>query len=116
LSFEERIVLLLAMMPHIAPQSLDAFFTQNATFNRPFSEFGGWKGTSHAGFLPTGETAAFLLAVNNWEKRNEVLHLFKETHWFYQRNVLHLYEQGPGEPFLSGRLCLSEVFLAKVYT
>jgi hypothetical protein len=57
----ERVLLALALAPHLAPQMLDLFWTQNGTINRGFSEFGGIKGVNHAGFLPTGETALFLL-------------------------------------------------------
>ncbi|WP_294230852.1 ATP-binding protein [uncultured Chryseobacterium sp.] len=42
------------------------------------------------------------------------MQLFGKEHWFYRQNILHLEEQGKGEPFLSGKLCVSEEFLAKV--
>lgn len=115
LSWEEKVVMLLALMPHVSPQSLDLFFILNKNLDRPYSEFGGWKGTSHAGFLPTGETAAFLLAFGSADKRKVVVNLFDQTHWFYKENVLRLEGQGTGEPYLSGRLCVSDEFLAKVY-
>ena len=115
LSWEEKIVLLLALMPHVSPQSLDLFFILNKNLDRPYTEFGGWKGTSHTGFLPTGETAAFLLALNSEEKRKVVVNLFDQSHWFYKENVVRLEGQGGGEPYLSGKLCVSDEFLAKVY-
>ena len=39
----ERLTLLLALAPHIRPQVLDAFFVKNATYDRGFSEFGGFR-------------------------------------------------------------------------
>lgn len=114
LMWEEKIILLLAIMPHIHPQALDLFFIQNKELDRPYTEFGGWKGTSHNGFLPTGETAAFLLSIDNLESRSLVMQLFGEEHWFHQQNILRLEGQGSGEPFLSGKLCVSDEFLAKV--
>ena len=63
ISFEEKVVLMLALMPHLCPQALDIFFVNNKNFDRPYSEFGGWIGLSHGGFLPTGETASFILAM-----------------------------------------------------
>ncbi|MDL2256350.1 ATP-binding protein [Parabacteroides sp. OttesenSCG-928-G06] len=113
-TFEERVVLLLALMPHISPQTLDLFFMQNKTFDRPFTEFGGWKGISHGGFLPTGETAVFLLAHKELDRRQEVIRLFDKTHWFYTRNILRLEGHAPGEPLLSGRLVVSEDFLSRL--
>ena len=114
LTWEETIVLLLAIIPHIHPQALDLFFIQNKELDRPYTEFGGWKGTSHSGFLPTGETVAFLLGIDNPKSRSLVMQLFSKDHWFYKENILRLEGQGEGEPFLSGKLTVSEEFLAKV--
>jgi len=63
---EERLVLMLALLPHVRPQALDLFFTQNKLQGQRFTEFGGWRGKTHEGFLPTCETAAFLLAATTW--------------------------------------------------
>lgn len=114
-TWEERVALLLALMPHVSPQSLDLFFILNKNLDRPYTEFGGWKGISHNGFLPTGETVAFLLALHSAEKRKAIVNLFDQEHWFYRENVIKLDGQGPGEPFLSGKLCVSDEFLAKIF-
>lgn len=114
LTWEEKVVLLLALMPHIYPQALDLFFIQNKELDRPYTEFGGWKGISHSGFLPTGETAVFLLGIDNPENRSFVTQMLGKDHWFHQQNVLRLEEQGAGEPLLSGKLCVSDEFLSKV--
>lgn len=127
-TFEEQIVLLLVLMPHISPETLDLFFLQNKDLDRPYTEFGGWRGTSYGGFLPTGQTALFLLTqlakMQEKGKENEekilnsqlsIIHLFSKDHWFYKENILRLEGQGEGEPFLSGRLVVSDEVLAKVY-
>ena len=114
ISFEERFIVMLALMPHVSPQLLDIFFAQNKNFARQYTEFGGWKGLSHAGFLPTGETAAFILAGENVEKRKDVVRLFSKEHWFYKQCVLRLEGAGEGEPFLSGQLRVYDEFLARV--
>lgn len=113
-NFEERIVIMLALMPHICPQILDIFFVQNKNFDRQYTEFGGWKGLSHGGFLPTGETASFILAGEDVEKRKEVIHMFLKSHWFYGKNILRLEGAGEGEPLLSSQLRVSEEFLSRV--
>lgn len=113
-NFEERIVIMLALMPHICPQILDIFFVQNKNFDRQYTEFGGWKGLSHGGFLPTGETASFILAGEDVEKRKEVIHMFSKSHWFYGKNILWLEGAGEGEPLLSSQLRVSEEFLSRV--
>lgn len=113
---EEKIILLLALMPHLSPQALDIFFAHNKNLDRPYTEFGGWKGLSHGGFLPTGETAAFLAGRGKLDKRTEVMQYFEKEHWFYQENVLRLENGGEGEPFLSGRLRMSEEVLSRIFT
>lgn len=112
--FEERVVVMLALMPHIYPQALDIFFVQNKDFDRQYTEFGGWKGLSHGGFLPTGETASFILAGEDVERRGDVLRLFGREHWFYRADILRLEGAGEGEPLLSGQLRVSEGFLSRV--
>lgn len=114
LTFDEKVVLMLALMPHLNPQMLDIFFVNNKNFDRPYTEFGGWKGLSHGGFLPTGETAVFILAGEDVRKRQEVIRLFNREHWFWRENVLRLEGQGKGEPFLSGQLRVSEEVLSHV--
>lgn len=114
ISFEESFVIMLALMPHISPQNLDIFFAQNKNFGRQYTEFGGWKGLSHAGFLPTGETAAFVLAGEDIEKRKKIARLFSKDHWFYKQYILRLEGANEGEPFLSGQLRVTDEFLGKI--
>lgn len=75
LGFEERALVILSMAPHCRPSVLDAFFTKNTAFDRRFSEFGGYHSGGHSGFLPTGETALFLLAGEDLEVRWRVQEL-----------------------------------------
>lgn len=114
ITFSERVVVMLALMPHTSPQSLDIFFVQNKNFDRQYTEFGGWKGLSHGGFLPTGETASFILAGEDMERKKEVIRMFQKDHWFYTQNILRLEGASEGEPFLSGQLRPSEEFLSHV--
>lgn len=115
---DEKTVLMLSLMPHLAPRSLDLFFTQNKDLDRPYTEFGGWKGVTHGGFLPTGETAVFLVSggdPDNWEARREVMRILGKDHWFHKENILRCEGQSEGEPFLSGRLAVSDEVLAQVF-
>lgn len=114
ITFSERVIIMLALMPHICPQALDIFFVQNKDFDRQYTEFGGWKGLSHGGFLPTGETASFILAGEDIEKKKTVIRMFQHDHWFYTQNILRLEGAGEGEPFLSGQLRATDEFLSHV--
>lgn len=106
MDFRERVILLLALAPHVQPQLLDVFFIKNADYDRGFTEFGGIKGKQHSGFIPTGETAVFILAANDLETRFQIIELFNEDHFFEKFKILKLVSSGNDEPFLSGVLSL----------
>jgi ATPase family associated with various cellular activities (AAA) len=114
LSMEERLILLLALAPHIQPTLLDVFFVKNAAYDRGFTEFGGIKGQQYGGFIPTGETAAFVLSANDIENRLILLTLFGEDHFFRQCNILRLSSPPKEEPVLSGVLHLSPEYLSLI--
>jgi len=111
LNLSERLLLILAMIPHIKPQLLDVLWVQNRTTMRGFTEFGGLKGINHSGFIPTGETAAFIIAGENLERRFEMTRIFEGDHIFAKQNVLSLAPPQSGEPMLSGALQISREYL-----
>ena len=109
--FEERVILALSMAPHIKPGALDRFFLKNKLYDRYYTEFGGLKGKFHSGFLPTGETAAFIIAGSNIEKRIRLINYFKPEHSFYKNNILKLNLNRGTEPLFSCGLEMSEEYL-----
>lgn len=112
MDFSERIILLMALAPHLMPQLLDVFFLKNSNYDRGFTEFGGTKGQSHRGFLPTGETVAFVLASNSLDRRFQLLQLFTDEHFFKKFNILTLEHNQLDEPFLSGTLKITSEYLS----
>lgn len=76
---DERLILVLVLIPHVRPELLDTFFLQNADTARSFSEFGGYVSEHHKGVLPTIETALFLLTANKLVHRLSALRLFDES-------------------------------------
>ncbi len=107
MGFDERLLLMLALVPHIRPQVLDLLYVRNRNLDRGFTEFGGWKGKSHGGFLPTCETAAFLIAGEDLRARFEVMKLFEEDHYFRTHDMLRVEHADGEEPFFSGALRLT---------
>lgn len=110
----ERLILCLAIAPHLRPNLLDLFFTRNSHFDRGFTEFGGYLGKDHSGFLPTGETAAFILGATQLESRFQTYQLLGDEHPFSQAGILHLERSDSQEPFLAGRLKISEEYLQRL--
>lgn len=109
--FDERLLLILCLIPHIRPQALDIFFTQSQVTGRIYTEFGGWKGKAHNGFLPTAETAVFLLAGQDLQRRFEALQLFDDQHPFLKKGILKLEHQASGEPFLNAVIAINTEYL-----
>ena len=116
LSFDERFLLILALVPHLAPQMLDMFFLNNGNLGRPYTEFGGWQSKSHRGFLPTCETALFVLAGDNLERRLEVMRLFDNNNVLFKNRILILEYGEPGEPANSAALRISPEMLEYILT
>jgi hypothetical protein len=112
----ERVILALILAPHIAPETLDVFFLRNQQTDRGFTEFGGLKGVQHAGFVPTGDTALFLLAGDDIEARLCGMRLLAPDHPLSTRGVLQIGSSAPGEPTSSGALTLSPVYLRFLMT
>jgi hypothetical protein len=108
--FDERLVLALALAPHVRPQLLDTLFVRNRNLDRGYTEFGGWKGRAHGGFLPTCETAAFLLAGEDLARRFAATQLFDDEHWLQRRGILRLELEAPGEPAMAAALLLQPEF------
>jgi len=106
-----RLVILLGLIPHVRPQLLDVLWTRNEAIHRGFTEFGGIQGASHGGFLPTGETAAFLLGGDDLAVRFQTAMLFEPDRFLARYNVLHLSPAPSGESQLSGLLTVSREFL-----
>lgn len=112
MSFEERLVLILALIPHVKPSFLDLLHMKNELYDIPFTEFGGVKNEKHKGYLPTGETALFLLAGNDLEKRFKLLRLFGKEHLFQRNGILSIQSTESNQPLLYGLLSISNEFLA----
>ena len=111
LTWEEYIVLILTLAPHIQPDIFSKTVQEFLPEGGDFPEFGGVKGLNHRGFLPTGETAAFILASDDYEKRFAIQKIFSDDHFFYRQNVLRIEEAPEGEPMLSGRLAMSREYI-----
>ena len=100
LNDEECIMLIIALAPHLQPDLFDraidrsmrnADGTETAN-GENFPKIGGIRGVNSRTFLPTGETALFLICGDHWEKRMEVQKLFWANHFFAIKKILWLEE------------------------
>jgi hypothetical protein len=116
MKFEERIAIVLALIPHVKPSLLDTLFMRHESLNRRYTEFGGIEGEFHAGFIPTSETLMFILADDDLSKRFQLMYLFDRNHVFHKMNILCLqrFEVDKIEAEMSKVLKISDEFLSLI--
>lgn len=108
LTVGEASLLLVALTPHIQPDLFDTTIDSIIPQGGNFPKLGGVRGKNTRSFLPTGETALFLLGGSDMETRLSVQQFFGADHLFFVKKILWLEEMPPGEPLMSGRIILSQ--------
>jgi hypothetical protein len=88
LGHAERLILMLAFLPHAKPEVLDPLLLRSEALQRRFTEFGGRAGSEQTGFLPTQQTALFLLAGSDLAARLHHLRNFRPDAPLYARRIL----------------------------
>lgn len=111
LQLPEKLLLLIGLAPHINPNFFDSLMREHIPQSGEFPQIGGAKGKHFRGFLPTGETALFLLAGNHLESRLEIQKLFGGAHHFAKNHILWLEDVAEGEPAMSGRIIVSQEYV-----
>lgn len=107
MGFEERLILLLALVPHLQPDFFDSVIFQYFPQGGDLPVLGGVRGTHCRGMLPTGETAAFLLGGDDLDQKLALRKYFSEDHFFARQNMLYLASVENHEPRMAGRIVLS---------
>jgi AAA+ superfamily predicted ATPase len=113
---DEFIILMLALAPHIQPNFFESIIQQYLPQGGDFPEFGGVKGTNYRGMLPTGETAQFIIAGNDFNKRIYVQKLLLTESILAKEQILSIERVKEGEPIMSGRIILDGEWLNKLLT
>lgn len=114
LNTDERIILILAFIPHIKPELLDTFFLKNELTGRGFTEFGTYALPSHKGILPTVETALFICSANDLAKRLELLTLLDSSEKLQGLGLIQLaYQQQAESPMASAKLILNPEIVSR---
>ncbi len=108
---DELVVVMLALVPHIYPNFIDSIINEYIPQGGDYPAIGGVKGSNHRGTLPTGETALYILAGADLEKRFQLYSLFSQNHYFAKENILYLETISRGEPHMSGRIILDEDYV-----
>ncbi len=106
-TFDEYVIILLALVPHVQPGYFDELFADMLPEKGRFAEFGGSRANVSQLFQPTGETALYLLAGKDLNRRFTVQQIFAGDHWLVQNKILYMQQPNVEEHFFSGRLVLN---------
>jgi hypothetical protein len=107
---ESQLLLMLALAAWIKPDFFDRILQLVSPGAGDFPQLGGLRGRQHRGFLPTGDTALFLLAGADLEARLRWQALLWGEHPLVEKGIVYLEEPAEGEPPMSGRLVLDSDF------
>ncbi|PLX00484.1 MAG: AAA family ATPase, partial [Marinilabiliales bacterium] len=111
LSFLERAILILALVPHVRPGILDVFLLKNEDYDKAFTEFGGKLTDDGNRFMPSIETLAFILAGNDLAIRFKLREFFEADHFFIRNNILRLSDSGEHATQFNDLLMLTDEFV-----
>lgn len=104
LSLEESVILALSSLPQIDPHVLEEVITSSLSSPANYSRIGGTRGKESRIFIPTGETALFLLGSNSAATRLKAYSYFSSEAKLIKRKLIHLRKSDLGEPFSCGVL------------
>jgi hypothetical protein len=111
---EAALLLLIGLTPHIQPSLFDSAIEEQLRSSQSSVDFpaiGGVRGKNCRFFLPTGETALFLIAGHDLAKRLEVQKLFGAEHILWEKKILWLEDMQGTEPSMHGRLIMSPDYI-----
>jgi AAA+ superfamily predicted ATPase len=114
LNDDEKLICLLGLLPYLNPGFIDGIIARIFPHGAELPEMGGIKGTNHRGFIPTGETALFLLAGTDINKRLEAMQYFNSEHPLSKNQIIRLETVNAGEPFLSGKIVLNVEIVERI--
>ena len=104
---DAQLLLMLALAPSLKAEFFDSILQRVHPGAGEYPQFGGIRGKQHRGFLPTGDTALFLLAGDDLVARMHWQALLTGEHPLVKQGVVYLEDPVDGDPPMSGRLILN---------
>ncbi len=111
LSFEERFLLAITLVPHVSPNFIDDLLLNELEQQGDFPQLGGLRGVNFRGFQPTLETALFILAGDDLSYRLKVQSQFISGKYFNGKQIVFLGKVSKGEPITSGKLMMEQEYI-----
>lgn len=116
LSMADRLLLALAICPHLSPELLDRLLViKNGPGERHLSEIGGVIGDNFRGFVPTGITWQFLLAGYDIETKLVLHRHLGASNFLLREKIIRFGEGKSFEPILNGPILIDELWLRTLW-
>ena len=112
LSDIEFVFLLTALITHIDQHLIERNVLSLLKANSDFPEIGGLRGTNQRHFIPTIQTALFIIAGNQRSKMLEARNIFNSEHRLIKDQVLIIEAPGKGEPFTNSVFSMEEEYIS----
>ena len=106
LTLEERLIVSLCLAPYLQPKLLNKIANQSE-YAPPFRLRAT---TDGMGYLPTVETALYLLAGDDPAKRYQISELFNQDHFLRRDGIIEISPAQPYESLYGGVLHLADGF------
>ena len=100
------LLVMLALAPRLRPDFLDRILQKVLPGAGDYPQLGGTRGRQHRGFIPTGDTALFLLADGDLDARLRWQTLLAGDHPLVKRGIVYVEDPPDGDPPMSGRLMI----------
>lgn len=107
----ERLIIAIAIATYINPVIFEPFVNTKDGVTKIPAVFGGTLSTTHASFLPTVQTAIFLIAGEDLELKIMVLDIFAETGLLRKFNIINIGSELPHETLNEKLLQLSDEYV-----
>jgi len=111
LTADQAVLLLIGIAPHLQADLYDRVIGYKLGNSGDFQKIGGIRGKDFRGFIPTGETAIFLLGEDDYQRRLAIQQLFWPDQLFEKNKILWLDDHLYGEPMMSSRIVVSQEYL-----
>ncbi|QHT70499.1 ATP-binding protein [Rhodocytophaga rosea] len=112
----QRLVLILSLCPYFKPDLTNRFLVQKDEMGMIATEIGGYLGKAYRGFLPTVQTALFLLSGNRLIENVVYLDLFIPGNTITASHLFKIIHTEPQEPFTSSLLSPTQELLQSLVT
>ncbi len=107
----ERGLIVIGLALYFKPSIFDPLLKAAKDSNYTETRLGGIIGTAQAPFVPTGETAIFLLTNGSVQERMLVLHCLNQEHWLFEKGILIFDYKEPGLPLSFQPFSLSSDYM-----